>query len=316
MTRDFEPLSLSRRQVLGAGLGGSAMLLAGCIGDDDSGGGGGPSAVAGSFFVLYDFARQVAGDRLVVSDLVPVGSHGDDYEPSPGVVLDAAASDIFLYIGGFQSWADNLASTLEDDYPDMVVLDAASRIDYIEGHGDRPLDPHFWLDPQRSITAIETIRDGFIDADPDGATIYEDGAEDLIDRIDLLDTDLIDVFDRRTRDKIVVASHNSFGYWTERYGIEIYSPIGLSPDAEPTPQARAEVSSIVEEYHIEYLLYDMYESTRLAEQLADETDTDLLPLSPIEATTQEQYDDGWGYVEHMQEINLPSLYEALGVNGE
>lgn len=305
---------ISRRNLLTVGTGATVAALAGCLERGGADNDGDASAVAGSFFVMYDFARHIAGDRLDVSDLVPIGSHGDDYEPSPGVVLEAAEADIFIYIDGFQPWADNLASTLQDDYPEMAVIDAAADIDYIEGHGDRPLDPHFWMDPQRAIASIQTIRDGFIEVDPEGESDYLEGADQLIGQIEEVDDTLVDIFQRRSRDLLVVASHNSFGYWSDRFGIEIYSPIGLSPDAEPTPRARAEVSEIVDEHDIEYLLYDKYESTLLAEQLSNDSGTDLLPLSPIEATTQEQYDDGWGYVEHMREINVPSLRTALGVH--
>ena len=325
----------SRRSVLTSAGTITTLGLAGCLGaggdenanggnentedddsnpnDDETGTAGEVSAVNGSFFMLYDLARNVAGDQLHVEDLVPTGSHGDDWEPSPGIIEEVANADVFVYISGFRSWSDNVASALPDDYPDIVVIDAAEGIEFIEGETGREADPHFWMDPIRAIEAVETIRDGFVDADPDNASIYEDNAEDFISRLDDVHEQFESAMANRNRDLIVVGSHDSYQYWTDRYEFDIHSPVGISPDGQPTAGEMEEITSLVEEHDLNYILYDMYEPKDYAEILAAETGTDILPLSPIEATTEDQLEDGIGYVEHMLEINLETLEAALEV---
>lgn len=284
--------------------------------DTDGSDDGGASAVNGSFFMLYDLARNVAGDQLDVTDLVPTGAHGDDWEPSPGIIEEVADADVFVYIDGFRSWSDNVAGALPDDYPDVVVVDAAERIDYIEGERGRDVDPHFWMDPLLAKVAVETIRDGFVEADPEHAETYEANADAFLDRLDDVHVRYEDVMDRRQQDLIVVGSHDSFQYWTERYDLDIYSPVGISPDGEPTAQEMQEITDLVDEHDLQYILYDMYEPTDYADSLAVETGTETLPLSPIEAATEEQLEQGMGYVEHMLEINLTTLERALEVPEE
>lgn len=293
----------------------AAFGLAGCLGDSGEGSSDedGLSAVNGSFFVLFDLARQVAGDQLVVEDLVPTGSHGDDWEPSPGIIERVADADAFVYIEGFRSWSDNVADALPSDFPEVVVIDAAADIEFIEGETGREVDPHFWLDPLLVKDAVDTIRDGFIEADPDNEDVYTDNAATFKGRLDDVHSDYSTAMEHRQQDVIVIGSHNSFQYWTEQYDIDIHSPVGISPDGEPTASEMQEITDLVESHGLEYILYDMYEPTDYAESLAAETDTEILPLSPIEATTQEQLDDGMGYVEHMLDINLATLEEALEV---
>ena len=293
---------------------------AGCMGDgdgsgsDDDGSNEEISAVNGSFFMLYDLARNVAGDQLTVEDLVPVGAHGDDWEPSPDIIEDVADADVFVYIDGFRSWSDNIAETLPQDYPEVVVIDAAEDIEYIEGETGRSVDPHFWLDPTLAADAVATIRDGFIDADPDNAETYEANADDYIERLTDVHEQYAEAMEHRSKDIIVVGSHDSYQYWTERYDLDIHSPVGISPDGEPTAREMQEITDLVEEHDLGYILYDMYEAMDYAESLAGETDTELLPLSPVEATTEEQLESGMGYVEHMLEINLDTLEQALEVD--
>ena len=86
--RSNDSRQISRRGLLVTGGTAATLGAAGCLGgdattsDDDED----LSAVNGSFFMLYDLARNVAGDTLRVEDLVPAGAHGDDWEPSPGMV--------------------------------------------------------------------------------------------------------------------------------------------------------------------------------------------------------------------------------------
>ncbi len=312
---------LSRRQLLSFGALAAVGPFSGCLGGEDGDGGGSNgggdgdiSAVNGSFFMLYDLARNVAGDQLTVEDLVPVGSHGDDWEPSPGIIEDVAEADVFVYIDGFRGWSDRVANSLPDDYPEVVVIDAADGIDYIEGETGRDYDPHFWLDPTLAQKAVENIGEGFAEADPDHAEVYEENVTAYNNRLQDVHEQFQSAMEHRTKDVIVIGSHDSYQYWTELYDLEIHSPVGISPDGEPTAREMEEITTIVDEHDLGYILYDMYEARDYAESLQAETETELLPLSPIEATTEEQLEQGMGYVEHMLEINLDTLEQALEVD--
>ena len=312
--------SLSRRKFATLGAGTVAVGVPGCmerlgnlrdVTSDDSS--GGISAVNGSFFMLYDLARQVAGEALTVEDLVPVGAHGDDWEPSPDIIEDVIDADVFVYIEGFRSWSDDIAASLPHDFPEITVIDAGEGIEYIEGETGRDYDPHFWMDPLLAKEAVENIRDGFVEADPDEAVTYEENATAFLDRLDDVHDQFEHAMEHRGKDIVIIGSHDSFQYWRERYGFDIHSPIGISPDGEATAREMQEITEIVNDHGIGYILYDMFESKNYAQSLQAETDTELLPLSPIEATTEEQLDQGMGYVEHMLDINLATLERALEV---
>lgn len=317
--KDLQTSNVSRRKVLSSAGATAVVGLAGCVGEmpwneaSGAGGDGEISAVAGSFFMLYDLARNVAGEQLAVEDLVPVGAHGDDWEPDPNVMERVAEADVFVYIDGFRGWSDDVAGSLPEDFPEMVVIDAAEGIDYIEGEAGREEDPHFWMDPLKAKDAVENIRDGFVEADPDNGDGYEDNTDALLAELDVVHDAFETIAENRSRDLIVVGSHDSYQYWIPRYGFDIYSPVGIDPDSEPSPQEMDQVRSLVDEHDLDYILYDMYEPTDYAESLAAETDTEILPLSPIEATTEEQLEDGMGYVEHQLDINAETLRKALGV---
>jgi zinc transport system substrate-binding protein len=202
-----------------------------------------------------------------------------------------------------------------DDHHD----DATHEDDHHDGgenhddHDHGPSDPHFWLDPVRASQAVETVARGLAEVAPDEADAIEANAADYRDRLADLDATFEERLADRTRDTILVAGHNSFRYLGDRYDFRVEALKGLSPDAPPTPQDVRRAQAVVAEHDVEYVLAPVFESDRAARQLVAETSaTEVLPLTPVPSLTEAWRDEGWGFVEVMEEVNLPSLARALG----
>ncbi|WP_435194827.1 metal ABC transporter substrate-binding protein [Natronomonas sp. EA1] len=175
------------------------------------------------------------------------------------------------------------------------------------------VDPHYWLDLGRAARSVETIAAGLGDVDPANADTYRANAAAYTDRLAALDATYEERLAGRTRDTVLVAGHNSFQYLAERYGFHVESLVGLAPDASPTPKDVARAQAVIDEHDIEYVLAPVFESDRAATQLVAETDAKaVLPLTPVPTLTEEWRENGWGYLEVMEQVNLPSLARALG----
>jgi len=337
----------------GAGLVGTgvAVSLAGCssTGGDGPDGGGQEERDSGSFeggytafFTLTDWANQIAGDRATFDDPVEVGRLGHGWEPSGALAADVAATDAFVYLDHPEfAWAQDLASTLESDYDSVAVIDGLAGLDgdllaWDHGHDDgsdtaetggghdeeeqhsdddegRQTDPHVWVDPVRSTAVVETIAAGLGDADPDNAETYADNAEAYAAELDEIDAAFASLAESATRDVAVIAGHNSFQYLEDRYGFRLHSPVGVSPQNEPTQSEIADTIEIVDREGIDTILYDRFGSTTLAEAILENSDaTEMAAVSPAGGTTREWNEAGYGYLEQMTEINLPAFRRAFG----
>ena len=297
--------------------------LAGCLGGDDDDGqdlGADENTVIASMPALWDFTRQVAGDGDDVVeplDIVPVGEHGHDWNPEPATVEEIDHAGGFVYMRDFASWQDDAASQLEAD-GDTMVIDASEGIDFFDSPAEDN-DEHWWVDPVYAQDGIENIADGLAEMDPDNADYYEENAEAFIEDVQELHEDFEEIVERAELTSVVVATHDSFQWWNRQYGIDVYSPVGTSPDDSATPQEVQEVEEVMEDEGIEHVLYDVGEPGKLAESLAEETGAEILPLSPIETQIDGTPPVGgdlvmepdWGYLEHFYKINLPTLETAL-----
>lgn len=180
------------------------------------------------------------------------------------------------------------------------------------GHDHGEKDPHFWLDPTLAKTAVGTIEDGFVSVDGDNERTYADNADAYRSRLDELDETFQSTLADASKDVVFVAGHNAYQYLGNRYGFEVRTLTGLSPDARPTPRDIERAQNIIEEHNLEYVCADPLESQRAANQLVAETAaSEVLPLTAIPGQTQEWADDDWGYIDVMEQINLDTLQTAL-----
>jgi zinc transport system substrate-binding protein len=181
-------------------------------------------------------------------------------------------------------------------------------------------DPHVWVDPVLAQEMVETIAAGLGEVDEDNAELYEENAAEYTGRMAAVDEQFEEVAENAERDVAVLAGHDSFQYIEERYGFEIHTPVGVSPDAAESSEDVSELIAVVEEHDIDTILYDPFETPnpeedvpQMVEVLLDETDaTDYAPVTPAEGTTEEWNEQGYGWVEQLEEITIPSFAKALG----
>ena len=190
-----------------------------------------------------------------------------------------------------------------------------SEDDHDSGHGhdhSGGMDPHFWIDPVRAKTAVDNIQQGFANVDSGNSSTYESNASAYKQELDDLHSSMQSSLDGASKDVVFVAGHNAFGYLGARYGFEAKTLTSVSPNDEPTLEDIEQAQQLIDEHDLQYVCADPLESQTAANQLVAETDAEeVLPLTPIPGQTQEWADEGWGYVEVMENVNLPTLEQAL-----
>lgn len=258
--------------------------------------------VVASVYPLGEFASRVGGVGVSVSIITRVGSEPHDFEPTIEDIRHAHEADIFLFNGaGFDPWAQNIQASLEKEGVKVVEM-----VGKVPLRGD---DPHIWLDPNFAIIEIEAIRDAFGEKDPSQASLYTQNAGLLTDELRLLDARY-----RRglssCRLREIVVSHDAFGYLGARYGFDIVSLAGLSPDQEPSPSQIARVIEVVREKGIEYIFTEPLVSSKIADTVARETGAYIATLNPLEGLLQSEEAAGAHYVSLMED-NLGNLTKAL-----
>jgi len=108
-----------------------------------------------------------------------------------------------------------------------------------------------------------------------------------------------------------VTSHAAFGYLAARYGLTQLALEGLSPEAEPSPKALAQLIAEVRRSRATTVFFETLVSPKLAQTVARNAHVETAVLDPIEGLTPAAVGRGASYFTVMRE-NLGALRLALG----
>jgi len=214
----------SRWIALVAGL--VAVLAAGCGGGDRparSGGGGQGAAlqVVATTTQVADFARVVGGDRVRVTSLIKPNVDPHDYEPSPADIDAIARAGVVLKNGvGLEAWLDD---TIKSSGYQGEVVDTSQGVPLRHGQGGEP-DPHIWQNPRNAERMAANVERGLAAAEPADAGRFEANLVAYTRQLKALDAEVARQIDSLANKKLVT-DHDAFGYYIDRYGLQLVGSV-------------------------------------------------------------------------------------------
>ena len=187
------------------------MAAAGCGSDRPSRGEGTVDVVATTAPVA-DLVRNAGGRRVRVTTLVPRDADPHDWRPGAAARTAVGEADLLVRGGGdVDRWAARMEAGRS--------LELLPKLDPL---GD---DGHWWHDPVRVQQAVKEIRNELARVDVDGAGYYEAATADYLEGLRELDAEsrrcIAAVWEPGAR---LVAQHDGFAYFTDRYGVEVVGP--------------------------------------------------------------------------------------------
>lgn len=208
-----------------------SLIAAGmACGDDDDGGDDGKVQVVTTLPLFADFIREVGGDRVEVTALVPSGADPHTFEPAPKDVAKLEDADLVIVNGlDLEPFAHNtIAPNVPDDVPLVELVDPG--LEVINNN------PHLWMDVTNAKRYINTIYAALKDIDPAGLSTYQAGSAAYLTELDALETYVQAQVDAipEARRKLITA-HDAFVYLAESTGLEVVGFVVEGPGEEPSP---------------------------------------------------------------------------------
>jgi len=272
-------------------------------------------------FPAFDFTRQIAGDKVNLSMLLPPGAESHSFEPSPRNIILVQNSGIFIYVGGeSDAWADRILKSMNTSKMRIVrMMDAVDAVEeeIVEGmegedeEEETAYDEHIWTSPRNAILIVGAIAEALCETDPDNADFYRRNAAGYSEKLVQLDAAFNEVIAEAKRKTIVFADRFPFRYFADAYGLTYFAAFpGCSTETEPSAATVKFLIDKIRSEKIPVVFHLELSNERMANAISGETGAKKLLFHASHNLSKKDFEAGLGYLDFMR-ANIENLREAL-----
>lgn len=281
-------------------------------------------------FPIYDWTREIAGDKADISWLLSNGTDMHSFQPSAADMIQIAECDVLIYVGGeSDEWVDeaiglydnknrslvNLSGLLGDNIYKEEHTEGMQEEKHFHGEEEEESDEHIWLSLNNAALFAENIAAVLGEKDPENAEFYRGNALEYSGKLLSLDAEYRAAVSAAQLKTLLVADRFPFRYLTEDYGLSYYAAFpGCSAETEASFETVAFLSAKTDELGLKYILTTETAGTKIADAVIANTreqNQEMLVLDSMQSVGIKDAENGVTYLTVMQK-NLETLKKALG----
>ena len=236
---------------------------------------------------LADITETIGGNRVKVVSIAR-GTQDPHYvEVLPSYMIKVKRADIYLKVGmELDRWAQQIIDGSRNRK--LIIVDCSKniprlgiptgKIDASMGDIHRYGNPHYWLDPENATIIGETIVEALSQADPGGESVYRENlrqfSQEIDDKLQSWKEDYSDLYGQK-----VIFYHNTWPYFTNRFGLDVVQFVEPKPGIMPTPSHMERLISIIMEDNIKVVAMEPYFSDKVPNFLSDKTGVTVVRMA-------------------------------------
>lgn len=271
--------------------------------------------------IVGDVVRQVGGDAIDLTVLLPAGADPHSFQPTPKDAARLADADLIFINGlGLEGFMERMVQGSGDSARIVALSDGVATLANSHEHEDgRPageaghqeLDPHVWMDPGNVQVWTRNIAAALSAFDPANAALYQANAQRTDQTLQALDAwaeeQIAQIPPAHRR---MAVDHQVFGYFARRYGLEIAGTVvpGSSAMGAPSAQALAALEDAIGRLGVRAVFVGNTVNPSMAEQVARDTG---IPLVFLYTDSLSAPDGAAPTYEALMRYNVNAIVEAL-----
>lgn len=269
---------------------------------------------------LKSITEELGGDHVDVFAIATGFQNPHFVDPKPSYILKLSDADMFVTVGldletGWVPPLLNSARNSKIMKGGEGYVDASVHVPLLQmptsvnrGEGDIHIygNPHYWLDPLRGKDIAQAIYEGLARIAPQHQAEFEKNLISFNAKIDGKTKEWITKMAPYKGSKII-AYHNEWVYFEQRFGLEIVDFLEPKPGIPPSPGQLAKVIAEMKRQDMKVIISSPYFTTESADLVARQTGGEVVVL----ATSV-------GAEEHIKnyfdlfEYDIRQMVEALG----
>lgn len=186
-----------------------------------------PVAVVTTTVHAADLIREVGGEAVTVTSLIPPGSNPHLWKPEASDLSTAQTADVFILsgLGLEENFKEDLDALRKTGLIVSVLAEALEENDLLHpGGAGSPPDPHFWMNFSLWAKAAGKAAEALSEACKPAANYFKDRAHAYAYELQKLHESTEARFKEvRPKARFLATSHNSMRYFGEAYGLSVQS---------------------------------------------------------------------------------------------
>ncbi|UVS67739.1 metal ABC transporter substrate-binding protein [Nitrososphaera viennensis] len=278
-------------------------------------------AVVTSVAPITNIVRNVGGDRIQLTGLVPEGVNSHTFELAPSDSIAVGKADLVI-INGLHLETDIERVAQAAGKPDLQILRLADStitrdqwvfdFSFPEEGGDP--NPHLWLNVAHAIKYAQLVRDKLVEMDPGNADYYRANADRYLALLQRLDQGIMaSVQTIPAEQRKLLTYHDSWAYFAPRYGMKVIGAVQPSDFGEPTPQEVASIIDQIRQEKVPAIFASEVFQSKVVDQIAKEANVQVVETLRDDALPGNAGEPGHTYVGMMLE-NMRNMIVPLGGN--
>ncbi len=228
---------------------------------------------------ITNIVLNVGGTRIDLKGIIPGGVDSHTFEPSPSDARKLAAADLIV-VNGLALEGTTIDLAEANLKPGATILELGDNtlsrdqwvFDFSFPEEDGDPNPHVWMGPIYAARYAELIRDALTEKDPAGADYYNSNTIRFQGKIDELDRAIMATVPTiPEQSRKLLTYHDSFAYFSPRYGITVIGAIQPSDFGEPSPREVAQLIDQIRAESVPAIFGSEVFPSPVLEQIARET---------------------------------------------
>jgi zinc/manganese transport system substrate-binding protein len=264
----------------------------------------GPLNVVATTEDLGAIAREVGGDKVVVTALARGYQDPHFVDPKPSFILAVSRADVLLVVGRELElgWLPPLLNSSRNNKVQPGArgyLDASLTVRILDipagqitrAMGDvHPLgNPHYWLEPGNGRKIAQAVRDKLSEVAPANAAYFAQRYTDFDTRLAAAEKRW-DATMAPYRGTKVATYHRSWPNFMERFGLDVMGYVEPKPGIPPSPAHTLELIQDMKAQGVKLIVVEPYFDLRTPQSIATQAGGQVLVLAPSVGGAKEATD--------------------------
>lgn len=232
----------------------------------------GPMHIVVTTGIIEDGVERIVGDSAEVSVLMGPGTDPHLYAPTPGDIELLDEADVIVSNG--LHLEGKMAEMLQKYSQEKPVIEVAQGIDeklyrksadYADAY-----DPHIWFNPEVWKKGLAHVKKELVLLDSSKANYFSENYEKYAKEIEDMNAWVktkLNTLDQGN--KVLITSHDAFGYFGDYYAVEVKGIQGISTLSEVGLRDIAEMVDYVIERKVKSIFVETSTSQKTAQSIVD-----------------------------------------------